>query len=369
MQLRHAALTDVGKTRDHNEDSYGIEPGNELATSGALFVVCDGIGGFESGEVASELAVRTIMRSVADRSGQPPDRLLRSAFRDANAAVLKQGRGKIGTTGVAALFGDTSVVLANVGDCRAYVVRDGQSRQITRDHSFVAEQLAAGILTEAQARESSYRHVITRALGQRPDVDVDMYHEPLRRDDVVVLCSDGLHGQVEPDEIALAVTRVPLDEACRALVRLANERGGPDNITVVAVRVDDIEAGQDVSGTPTARLEAAAIAPERGPTGTARLRSSSTRAPSSVGGRRTRATSDAQDATPIRGAPRSFALWMAGLLLLAALLIGGYVYFVAGIAGGFAPASISVPDGAPPTQTPPGEQPTVTLVPTPEPSS
>jgi len=373
MQLRHAALTDVGRTRDHNEDSYGIEPGNERAASGALFVVCDGIGGFESGEIASELAVKTILRTVGARPGEPPDQLLRSAFRDANQAVLKKGRGKIGTTGVAALFGNASVVLANVGDCRAYLVRDGQPRQLTRDHSFVAEQIAAGMLTEAQARQSSYRHVITRAIGQRPDLEVDIYHEPLRRDDVIVLCSDGLHGQVEPNEIALAVTRVPLDEACRALVRLANERGGPDNITVVAIRVEHIEQAEQTFEKPTTRLEAADAVPAHGPTGTARLDAASARTRGSSRPRRTSMEAYRADqayrthAAPAGSAARSFLLWMAGLLLLAALLIGGYVYFVADGAGRLAPASIDVPAGAPPTQTPPGALPTTTLVPTPSP--
>lgn len=370
MQLRHAALTDAGRTRDHNEDSYGIEPGNERAASGALFVVCDGVGGFESGEVASELAVETILRSVSNRPDEPPEQQLRTAFRDANQAVLKKGRGKIGTTGVAALFGSASVVLANVGDCRAYLVRDGQARQITRDHSFVAEQIAAGMLTEAQARQSAYRHVITRAIGQGPTIEVDTFREALRRDDIVVLCSDGLHGQAEPDEIALAVTRVPLDEACRALVRLANERGGPDNITIVAIRVEHVAPAEEPTAPPgrpghsseqaTVRLDAADAAHAAGPTGTARLDSASARTRGSAQPRRARF--EPQRAAPA-GAARSFVLWMAGLLLLAALLIGGYVYLVADGAGRVEPASIDTPALAPPTQTPPGAQPTSTLVP------
>ena len=280
--------------------------------------------------------------------------------------MLKKGRGKIGTTGVAALFGDNAVVLANVGDCRAYLVRDGQSRQLTRDHSFVAEQIAAGMLTEAQARESSYRHVITRALGQRPDVEVDLYREPLRREDIVVLCSDGLHGQAEPDEIALAVTRVPLDEACRALVRLANERGGPDNITIVAVRVEHVAQPDDAPDRPTVRLEAVEgtePAMAAGPTGTARLDSASAHGRGSAQPRRASAELF-ETAAPYNGATRSFVLWMAGLLLLAALLFGGYIYFVANGGGRLAPASIDLPAVAPPTQTPPGMQPTTTLVPT-----
>ncbi len=401
MQLRHAARTDVGATRDHNEDNFGVEAGSERAAAGALFVVCDGIGGFASGEVASELAVQTIIdRFYADpRSDRAA--ALEAAFHAANEAVFRQGGGKMGTTGVAAVFHDDALVVANVGDCRAYLIRNHQAQQITRDHSFVAEQVAAGVMTEEQAQASSYRHVITRGIGHRPEVEVDIFRLPLLRDDIVVLCSDGLHGQVQPHEIALAVTKAPLDQACRGLIRLANERGGPDNITVVAVKVEELTFGQDAprrgdatatvpmarfEETPraTARLDAAsrtaklanapAFADRRSGidrrSGVDRRRTTLATPPESERrqGERRQLQADARPAAPSapasRSGVRSFVLWAVALLLLATLIFGAYYLGVFGDAFGPAPTAAPL---TPPTLTPPGNQPTQplpTLVPT-----
>ncbi|HEY0606620.1 MAG TPA: PP2C family serine/threonine-protein phosphatase [Herpetosiphonaceae bacterium] len=386
MHLRHAARTDVGKTRDHNEDSYGMEAGGERAAAGALFVVCDGIGGYASGEVASDLAVKTIIERFYAATEQPPDVALSAAFEEANRVVFQEGGGKMGTTGVAALFRDDAVVLANAGDCRAYLIRDGKVRQITHDHSFVAEQVAAGMLTEEQARESSYRHIITRAIGHRSDLEVDVFREPLLQGDILVLCSDGLHSQVEPDEIALAVTKVPLDDACRALVKLANDRGGPDNITVIAVEVTELTFQPDrpygqqeapsSSVARTARLEPV----ETTPTGTARLETAEPQAvygPAPLidrrkgGDRRGSAAAGVADrraapvappapaAQPASNPLRSFLLWMIGLLLIAVIIFGGY--WIAFQNQG----AIASPSPRPqPTLTPPGLRTTTPAAPT-----
>ncbi|MBV9791084.1 MAG: serine/threonine-protein phosphatase [Chloroflexi bacterium] len=385
MHLRHAARTDVGKTRDHNEDSYGMEAGGERAASGALFVVCDGIGGYASGEVASDLAVKTIIDRFYAAVEQPPDAALSAAFEEANRVVFQQGGGKMGTTGVAALFRDDAVVLANAGDCRAYLVRGGKIRQITHDHSFVAEQVAAGMLTEEQARESSYRHIITRAIGHRSDLEVDVFREPLLQSDILVLCSDGLHSQVEPNEIALAVTKVSLDDACRALVKLANDRGGPDNITVIAVEVTELTFTPDRpygqqeeppgSLARTARLET----PETTPTGTARLetaepqtvygpaplvdrRKGSDRRGSAAGAVDRRAAPVAPVVPPAprpaSNPARSFIFWMIGLLLIAAIIFGAYWVV-------FQNQGIAAPSPRPqPTLTPPGLRTTTPVAPT-----
>lgn len=350
MQLRHAARTDVGKTRDHNEDSYGVEAGGEHAADGALFVICDGMGGYASGEVASDLAVKTIMaRFYTLVSPNGPEAALRTAFDDANTTVFSQGGGKMGTTSVAALFRGDAVILANVGDCRAYLVRDGMLRQLTRDHSFVAEQVAAGMLTEEQARESSYRHIITRAIGHRPDIEVDLFREPVLQDDIVVLCSDGLHGQVEPEEIALAFSKVSLDDACRALIKLANDRGGPDNITVVAIKVAELTFSTDpdyrssAATAKTARLNSSdppatsdrdtqEMAVMYGPTPAVDRRSGADRraVASSTTGTQRRA-GDRVASPPVADESkrriRSFMLSLVGLLLVGALLFG--VYYLA----------------------------------------
>lgn len=377
MQLRHAARTDVGKTREHNEDSYGVEAGGEHATTGALFVICDGMGGYASGEVASDLAVKTIIpRFYALVEQRGPEQALETAFQDANAAVFGQGGGKMGTTSVAALFRGDAVIVANVGDCRAYLVRDGRSRQLTRDHSFVAEQVAAGMLTEEQARESSYRHIITRAIGHRPEIEVDLFREPLLQDDVVVLCSDGLHGQVEPEEVALAFSKVALDVACRKLIDLANERGGPDNITVVAIKVVELTFSPDSAHRPSPEISAAASAaataktarldsksapdatttqqlPAYGPAPAIDRRSGVDRraAATATGGQQRRA-SDRAASPPVdenKRRIRSFLLSIIGLLVVGALLFGAY-YIVLQNQGA---APISVPTS--PTLTPIGQ--------------
>lgn len=370
MQLRHAARTDVGKTRDHNEDSYGVEAGGERTAAGALFVVCDGVGGFASGEVASDLAVKTIMSHFYGGNNQDPAKALVAAFEATNQVVFQQGGGKMGTTAVAALFRDDAVTVANAGDCRAYLIRNGQPRQITCDHSFVAEQVAAGMLTEAQARESSYRNIITRAIGHRPDLEADTFREPLLQDDIIVLCSDGLHGQVDASEIALAVTKVPLDDACTRLIKLANERGGPDNITIVAILVAELTFKTTRETPPaTAQLSSHQPAPPTETTATQRLQPAYG-PPPAIDRRR----ADRRAASPAPAPPqaypsarplRSLLLYGVTALLLAAVIFGAYYYFV--IAGGGTPGTpIAAP---PPTLTPTGDRtttpvgPTVTLVP------
>lgn len=383
MHLRHAARTDVGKTRDHNEDSYGMEAGGERAGAGALFVVCDGIGGYASGEVASDLAVKTIIDRFYAAVNQPPDVALSAAFEEANRVVFKQGGGKMGTTGVAALFRDDAVVLANAGDCRAYLIRGGKVRQITHDHSFVAEQVAAGMLTEEQARESSYRHIITRAIGHRSDLEVDVFREPLLQNDILVLCSDGLHSQVESEEISLAMTKVPLDDACRALVKLANDRGGPDNITVIAVEVTELTFQPDrpygQQEAPSGSLaKTARLDPEQAaPAATARLEPAESQAqygPTPLVDRRRGIDRRASDpavadrrsapVAPPAGRPgsnpaRSFIFWMLGLLLLGAIIFGAYWAVVQN--QGLAASPSPRPQ---PTLTPPGLRTTTPVAPT-----
>jgi PPM family protein phosphatase len=241
MKVRYRGRTDVGKTRDHNEDDYGYGEGAQIERFGELLVVCDGMGGHASGEVASHLGVETIIAAYYGAAGEDRVAALRQAFEEANARIHVEGRGSMGTTGVAALLHHDALHVANVGDSRGYLVRNGELRQITRDHSLVSEQVAAGVITAEQARSLYYRNVITRALGYQPDVAVDMFRWPLQPGDVIVLCSDGLHGLVSDDEIARIATSEPLDEAVDRLVDLANERGGSDNITVLIARVDELE--------------------------------------------------------------------------------------------------------------------------------
>ncbi len=242
MKLRHSARTDVGRTRDHNEDDFGVGEGAGVEQYGELLIVCDGMGGHAAGEVASRLGVETILSTYY--SDASPDRVdvLRRAFERANARIHAEGRGAMGTTGVAALFYQGMLHVANVGDSRAYLIRNDEICQVSRDHSLVGEQVAAGVLTADQARSSYYRNVITRALGYQAEVQVDLFHLPLKAGDMVVLCSDGLHGLVGDEEIYEIVRSMPLADAVDRLIDLANERGGTDNITAIVAHVDEVDA-------------------------------------------------------------------------------------------------------------------------------
>jgi protein phosphatase len=242
MKLRHSARTDVGRTRDHNEDDFGVGEGAGVEQYGELLIVCDGMGGHAAGEVASRLGVETILSTYY--SDASPDRVdvLRRAFERANARIHAEGRGAMGTTGVAALFYQGMLHVANVGDSRAYLIRNDEICQVSRDHSLVGEQVAAGVITADQARSSYYRNVITRALGYQSEVQVDLFHLPLQAGDMVVLCSDGLHGLVGDEEISEIVRSMPLADAVDRLIDLANERGGTDNITAIVAQVDELDA-------------------------------------------------------------------------------------------------------------------------------
>lgn len=259
MKVRHSARTDVGKTRDHNEDNFGAGEGPQLDQLGRLFVVCDGMGGHAAGEVASQLAVAQIIAAYYEDSNTDRVAALRDAFVQANNRIHAewQGRTSMGTTGVAVLLVQNSFYFANVGDSRGYLLRNGQIRQVTNDHSLVGEQVAAGVITAEQARNIYYRNVITRALGYQQDVEIDLFHVPARPGDIAILSSDGLHGLVEDDEIARIVGTAALEDAVDQLVDLANERGGSDNITVLLVQVDAVdpnEATTDSEEAPHDRI-------------------------------------------------------------------------------------------------------------------
>ena len=240
--LQAAFRTDIGRVRERNEDrgTYVIPDDTTLyADKGALFVVADGMGGHAMGDVASDLAVRTVQSAYYRGDASDIAAALAGAVREAHAAIQREAPPDVmmGSTCVAAVIkGDTAYV-ANVGDSRAYLVRDGQIRQISRDHSLVAELVRAGLLTEEQARTHEQRNLIYRSLGSSGEVEVDLFTEPVREGDTLVLCSDGLCGLVDDDELRAIVERGEPEESVRTLIERANERGGPDNITAVVARV------------------------------------------------------------------------------------------------------------------------------------
>jgi serine/threonine protein phosphatase PrpC len=242
-----AKLTDAGRVRPHNEDyvDYYIpaDP-QELARKGSLFLVADGMGGHQAGEVASQGAVEVATAQYYNDTGHDVPTSLVRAFRTANQELHAQaqsdpGKGGMGTTLVAAVILGQKVYVANVGDSRAYLINDRGFIQITEDHSWVGEQLRAGLLTEEQARRHPQRNLVTRALGSKPSVEVDLFEGEIDPGNSILLCTDGLTGRVEDAEIASAVQQYAPQEACRRLVALANERGGNDNITVLVVTADE----------------------------------------------------------------------------------------------------------------------------------
>jgi protein phosphatase len=256
--------TDVGRTREHNEDAFVVA---DLSTNnatlqpevrthragakGTLFMVADGMGGAAAGEIASDMAVKTVLGELqgswlshAGSSGEEFARAIKLATKTANAQINAYAanhpefRGMGTTATIAGLLGDMLYV-AQVGDSRAYLVRGGVIRQITKDQSLMQKLIEAGELTEEEAEHSERRNIILQALGPEATIKIDLTHQPVRRGDTLVLCSDGLSGQVTKDEIARVVTReTDLTRACKALIDLANDHGGPDNITVIVARFD-----------------------------------------------------------------------------------------------------------------------------------
>ena len=238
--------TDTGRQRRDNEDSaFARAP---------VFVVADGMGGAQAGEVASRIAVEAFEQGLPD-SGSPEERLA-ERVREANQQIYERsradrGRAGMGTTLTAAYVDDTHVAIAHVGDSRAYLFRDGSLQRLTQDHSLVDELVRRGKLTEEQAAEHPQRSIITRALGPEPDVEVDTWTYPARAGDVVLLCSDGLTSMISEERVrAILAEHNNLDEAADALIREANEAGGRDNITVVLFRLEEL-GDHDAAGEET----------------------------------------------------------------------------------------------------------------------
>ncbi len=252
LRLDVAQLTDVGRKRPHNEDNmaYVIPKDSQvMAKKGALFIVADGMGGHAAGEVASEIAVDTVSTAYYQDENDEIPLSLMNAIKRANALIHQRAaenmmRSGMGTTCVAAVVHSGVAYIANVGDSRAYMVRNGHSKQVSQDHSWVEEQVRAGLLTKDQARSHAQRNVITRALGTQAEVDVDVFTEVLEDGDTFVLCSDGLSGLVGEDDLRAIINQYLPQESVYHLVERANENGGPDNITAIVIHIQ--EAGDDV---------------------------------------------------------------------------------------------------------------------------
>jgi protein phosphatase len=250
MKIAYSALTDVGRKRKGNEDSLFVNPEQNL------FVVADGMGGHAAGEVASRVAVDSINEFVCMTSGDEEitwpfgldesmsydGNRLKTSVRYANNKVLAATKESVeyegmATTVVGVLVDGATANLAHVGDSRIYLFRNGSLLQLTSDHSWVNEQLLGGMLTAEQARSHPLRNVVTRALGGKPDLDVEMQVHEALPGDVLLLCSDGLTTMVPDPEIErVLVENGGVESAAKALVELANKNGGEDNITVILLQ-------------------------------------------------------------------------------------------------------------------------------------
>ncbi|HZN89769.1 MAG TPA: Stp1/IreP family PP2C-type Ser/Thr phosphatase [Thermoleophilaceae bacterium] len=244
--IEQAGRTDVGRQRSANEDSLVVQP--------PFFAVADGMGGARAGEVASAIAAEAF--EGATESGEAAEAQLTRIVREANRriyeiAVSDESRRGMGTTLTAAKIHGDDVSLGHVGDSRAYLLRDGELEQLTRDHSLVAELERSGQITPEAAEHHPQRSIITRALGPEPDVEVDTYTVPGHDGDVFLICSDGLTSMISDEEVASILRSADaLDDAAGQLVRAANQSGGKDNITVILFRLAQGEDGEPAALPP-----------------------------------------------------------------------------------------------------------------------
>jgi len=246
VHLTCAGRTDVGIIRSGNEDNYLMAPER------GIFVVADGMGGHAAGEVASEMAVKSVARELGSLRGMSEEEIgerMRLAIRAANGAIFgrtltEHDKRGMGTTVTALALYAARFLIGQVGDSRAYLFREGKLMQLTKDHSYVQEQVDAGYLTPEQARSHPYSNVITRCVGANSDVMPDIYVGAVKPRDVFLLASDGLTGMLEDRQLAevIATKRMP-QEQVDDLIREANRFGGLDNITAIVVRIDSVDAG------------------------------------------------------------------------------------------------------------------------------
>jgi len=250
MHLKFGAATDPGRVRARNEDRFVAD--GDLR----FFAVVDGMGGHAGGELASATIAEAVTACIRETAGDSDKtwplaldaRLsvlanrLQVAIRSANRTLATRAQADAaleggGATLAAALFGHDRLAVSNVGDCRAYLLRAGSLSQITRDHSVVAEQVAQGLIDSEAARTHPLRHVVTRAVSGQAGMAVDIFEMEVKAGDRLVLCSDGIHGVLTDNEIAILVSAngPPLDDVCRAVIDQANARGGPDNATTVVI--------------------------------------------------------------------------------------------------------------------------------------
>jgi len=252
MKIMPFGLSDVGRKRSHNEDTFLLS--EELN----LFIVADGMGGHSGGELASRMSVQSIEEVIRSLTSDPEATVisgvntdeaecgdqLRYAIEIASKKIYDRAKFDtslkgMGTTTVAALFKDGKIHVANVGDSRAYMFRDKKMSQVTTDHSLVNEQIKAGLITKSDAKSHKLKNIITRSVGYTEEVDIDVHSFDVKMGDKFLLCTDGLTNMVDDKTIEKIVGDHPIKDSCYKLVEKANENGGDDNVSVVLLVVTD----------------------------------------------------------------------------------------------------------------------------------
>ena len=250
-KLASIALTDTGRVREHNEDAIAHDPDI------GLFVLADGMGGYNAGEVASGIAVKTITNLVRDAVAREdlsipdaatglsrPGIILRDAIHRANKIIYHTSKTQpqcegMGTTVVACLFYDNRISMAHVGDSRLYRLRDSRFEQLTLDHSLLQELVDRGFYSQEEAQRATNKNYVTRALGVEQNVEVEISEQPVQKSDYYVLCSDGLSDMIEDEDIHLTISTFSanLDTVAKQLIQLSNDNGGRDNISVIMAHI------------------------------------------------------------------------------------------------------------------------------------
>ncbi|MBI5545133.1 MAG: Stp1/IreP family PP2C-type Ser/Thr phosphatase, partial [Deltaproteobacteria bacterium] len=268
MQVHAYGLTDVGRKRQGNEDSFTVDQAH------GIYIVADGMGGHNAGEVASARAIEVVQKYLVDhfqvmeqfsenptpQNSQAAQALIEQAIQTACSDIYKTAQADaakrgMGTTFVGLFLAGDKAVVGHVGDSRCYLLRQGQAHKLTEDHTLISAQLKAGTITKAEAQKSPYRNVITRAVGIQESVQVDTLPIDLMPGDLFMLCSDGLHGYLSDEETPGLLGAAPWDQLPKKLIDLANTRGGKDNITCIAVGVGG-EPNQEATAEAAAKIDA-----------------------------------------------------------------------------------------------------------------
>ena len=250
-KIRSVGVSDVGRVREHNEDTIGVD------SDIGLLVLADGMGGYNAGEIASGIAVKTIMSLVKEAAERQdlsvpdpetglsrPSIVLRDAIMRANKIIHQTAKTQpqcegMGTTVVACLFNDNKVSVAHVGDSRVYRLRANRYEQLTLDHSLLQELVDRGFYSQAEAQRATNKNYVTRALGVEATVDVEVHEYPVNKGDFYLLCSDGLSDMVQDDDVHLTISTfsASLETIAKQLIQLSNDNGGRDNVSIILAQV------------------------------------------------------------------------------------------------------------------------------------